>query len=127
MNNSEATLLGSNTSLSTDNTKESVSGPLNLLQTQREGYLVKNFLYIKDLIQRKISYPAEARKKGWGGSAKVAFHILSSGNVNDIKIIESTGYKILDRNVINAIQEASPFPRPPVEAQIIIPIVYRIQ
>lgn len=89
-------------------------------------YLQKNFFYIRDMIQKGIIYPALARRMGWEGKVITSFIVSSGGYARDIRISKSSGYKILDENVLKAINNASPFPKPPVEAQIIIPILYRL-
>ncbi len=103
-----------------------VGGSSNMGNMGNTGYLRANFSYIKDMIEKRITYPQNARRMGWEGKVKVSFIISSSGQVRDITIIQSSGYKILDSNVIEAVYDASPFPKPPVEAQIIIPIVYSL-
>lgn len=92
----------------------------------RIKYLKANFSYIKDLINRKITYPKTARQMGWEGKVKVSFIISSDGYAKGIKILWSSGIESLDKNAVEAVKSASPFPKPPVEAQIIIPILYRL-
>ncbi len=122
---------GSGGSTDRDMTKINVksaygAGSGNTVETRKTGYLRANFSYIKDMIEKRITYPESARKMGWKGKVKVSFIISPSGHVRDITIIQSSGYGILDSNVIEAVKDASPFPKPPVEAQIIIPIVYNL-
>jgi protein TonB len=90
------------------------------------GYLKANFSYIRDMIIKKIIYPERAREMGWQGKVKVSFVISSNGFVQDIRILESSGVEILDKNAVETVKKASPFPRPPVAAQLIIPISYRL-
>jgi protein TonB len=63
---------------------------------------------------------------GWEGKVITSFIVSSGGYVRDVRISKSSGYEILDENALKAINNASPFPKPPVEAQIIIPILYRL-
>ena len=90
------------------------------------NYLKENFSYIKDMIQKRITYPRLARRMGWEGKVKVSFIITSNGHAKDIKVTGSSGREVLDRSAREAVKDASPFPKPPIEAQIIIPIVYRL-
>jgi protein TonB len=89
-------------------------------------YLKANFSYIKDLINRHITYPKTARQMGWQGKVKISFFISSDGHAKGIKIVESSGIGSLDKNAVEAVKSASPFPKPPIEAQIIIPIFYQL-
>ena len=89
-------------------------------------YLKANFSYIKDMINRNLEYPKIARKMGWEGQVRISFTILASGESRDVRIIHSSGREMLDKNAVEAVKSASPFPRPPAEARIIVPIVYRL-
>jgi len=93
----------------------------------RNRYLREHFIYIRDLIQRSISYPARARKFGWSGRVVVAFVVHESGRISNERVVGSSGYELLDNNVISAIRQLAPFPRPPVKAELRIPIVYSLQ
>ncbi len=90
------------------------------------GYLKENFSYVRDAIQKKVSYPRVARQMGWEGKVIVSFIVCADGYAKDIKIKEGSGIALLDRNAIETVKKASPFPRPPVEAQLLIPIKYSL-
>jgi protein TonB len=81
---------------------------------------------IRDRIQRGIAYPAMARTMGWEGKVVVAFLILPDGSVRNIRVVQRSGHEILDRVAVEAVRNASPFPRPPAEAEVITPVVYRL-
>ncbi len=89
-------------------------------------YLKENFSYVRDAIQKNISYPRVARQMGWEGKVVVSFIVCIDGHAKDIKIKEGSGIALLDRNAIETVKKASPFPRPPVEAQLLIPIKYSL-
>jgi len=91
------------------------------------GYLKSNFSYVRDLIMKKMIYPERAREMGWQGKVKVSFVVCSDGFVKDVRILESSGVAILDKNAVETVKKASPFPRPPVAAQLIMPISYRLR
>lgn len=94
--------------------------------TQEQQYLKEHFLYIKDSIQGNITYPRMARKMGWQGRVLISFIICRDGSVKDIRIIESSGVKALDKNAVKVIQKIAPFPKPPVAAELIIPVTYKL-
>ncbi len=98
----------------------------NVRNSRQTGYLKANFSYIKDIINKKLTYPKTARQMGWEGKVKVSFAILSNGDAGDIRVIQSSGREILDKNAVETVKNASPFPRPPVAAEIIIPILYKL-
>lgn len=86
-----------------------------------------DFAGIRDGIQRRIAYPAMARRMGWEGKVVVAFLILPDGSVRDIRVVQGSGHPVLDRGAVDAVRNASPFPRPPAEAEIVTPVVYRLK
>jgi periplasmic protein TonB len=90
------------------------------------GYLNEHFAYIREIIQKNITYPSRARRMGWEGNVIVSFVIRPNGTVCDIKIAESSGFEVLDANVVKTIKCVAPFPKPPVEAEVRMPITYRL-
>lgn len=90
------------------------------------GSPAADFAWIRDAIQRAIAYPSTARRMGWEGKVVVAFQLLSDGSVRDVRVVQGSGHAALDRGAIDAVRNASPFPRSPVEAEVITPIVYRL-
>ncbi|NLW34405.1 MAG: energy transducer TonB [Syntrophorhabdus aromaticivorans] len=93
----------------------------------RMQYLREHFSYIRDLILKHLTYPPIAKKMGWKGKVVVSFVIRENGGVEKSKILASSGYEILDRQVLTVIRQVQPFPRPPVKAELIIPIVYKLE
>ena len=39
----------------------------------------------------------------------ISFHVETSGKVNDLKVIESSGWSVTDELALKAVKEASPF------------------
>ncbi|MCB4791538.1 MAG: energy transducer TonB [Elusimicrobia bacterium] len=92
----------------------------------RTHYLKEQFTYIRDMIHRKMTYPQIARKMGWSGQVTISFVVEEDGTVTNIKIVSSSGFDILDRNGVNAIKSCSPYPKPPVRAEFVMPITYNL-
>jgi protein TonB len=90
------------------------------------GRPAADFAWIRDAIQHAIAYPTAARRMGWEGKVVVAFQLLSDGSVRDVRVLQGSGHAALDRGAIDAVRNASPFPRSPVEAEVITPVVYRL-
>ncbi len=95
-------------------------------QNYVDQYIRKHFDYINKLVRLNVSYPDRARKRLMEGSVIISFVVRIDGSIKDIIITQSSGYSLLDRNAIKAIKKAVPFPSPPVEATITIPITYRL-
>lgn len=96
------------------------------LENAKNLYLKEHFAYIRDTIMKNLSYPAAARKMGWEGKVVVSFIVCEDGFVKDIKVMESSGFPVLDNNAIEIIRKASPFPKPPGRAELVVPIVYKL-
>jgi len=94
--------------------------------TSGAGSPARDFAWIRDAIQRSIAYPPTARRMGWEGKVVVAFQLLSDGSVRDVRVVQGSGHAALDRGAIDAVRNASPFPRSPVEAEVITPVLYRL-
>lgn len=90
------------------------------------GYLARNFARIRDRVQSRLSYPLLARKLGWRGEVVVEFVVLGNGETMDLRIVRSSGHDVLDRNVMDAVKAAQPFPRPPEAARLILPVRYSL-
>lgn len=95
-------------------------------ESARAGYLNDHFAYIRDKILRNVVYPDAARRMGWQGKVILSFVITAKGAVKSFQVVQSSGFKMLDRNAIETVQDAAPFPKPPVEAKLVIPIIYRL-
>ena len=91
-----------------------------------EGAPAAGLVWIRDSIQHAIAYPATARRMGWEGKVVVAFQLLRDGSVRDVRVVQGSGHAALDRGAVDAVRNASPFPRSPVEAEVITPVVYRL-
>jgi periplasmic protein TonB len=92
----------------------------------RTNYFNEQFSYIRDKILRNVHYPDAARRMGWQGKVILSFVIAADGSVRDFRIVQSSGFSILDRSAIETVSDTAPFPKPPGEAQLVIPIVYRL-
>lgn len=97
-----------------------------LPEQQRQRYAKVHFAYIRDVIARQLVYPPMARKMGWSGRTVVTFIIMEDGSVKNIRVTESSGYSLLDKSALEAVRDAAPLPRPPLQADITVPVSFRI-
>ncbi len=76
-------------------------------------------LRYQDMVKQKIEevrkYPEWAKEQGIEGIAHLEFVILANGRGREIKLVHSSGAKILDQEAIVTIKRASPFPPLPEE------------
>ncbi len=61
-------------------------------------------------IERTKNYPRIARERGIEGVVRLRFRLASSGTVEKIEIVQSSGYAVLDDASIRAVYRAAPMP-----------------
>ncbi|MFA5149847.1 MAG: energy transducer TonB [Candidatus Omnitrophota bacterium] len=70
---------------------------------------------IKQRIEEARRYPLWAKKQGIEGITHLYFSLLPGGRSQDIKILRSSGSRILDDEAVATLKRASPFPPIPKE------------
>ncbi len=91
------------------------------LQPVKEKIEVLNpaMLCYQDMVKQRIEevkkYPEWAKEQGIEGTVYLRFVILSDGHCPEIRLLCSSGRKILDEEAIATIKRASPFPPLPKE------------
>jgi protein TonB len=95
-------------------------------ENARQRYLKEHFTYLRNLISKQLVYPSLARKMGWSGKVTVAFVIIEDGSVQTIRVVESSGFPLLDKSAVETVRVAAPFPKPPVRAEIIVPVNFKL-
>jgi protein TonB len=91
------------------------------------AYIKGNYSYIQRRIQGKLVYPPPARKAGIQGVVEITFTIYLDGTVGEVKITVSSGQEVLDKAAIETIHAAAPFPRPPAQARLSIPVAFKLK
>ncbi|HEY9198643.1 MAG TPA: energy transducer TonB [Gammaproteobacteria bacterium] len=62
-----------------------------------------------------LNYPDEARRQGVSGSLMLQVSINTDGGVRNIRLLRSSGHKVLDDAAIRIVQLAAPYPPLPQE------------
>lgn len=70
---------------------------------------------IKRQIELVWTYPTLAIERGEQGTLILQFTIVSTGQLKDVRVIRSSGSKILDNSAVEAIRTAAPYPVFPKE------------
>ncbi len=108
-----------------------VKEPVKKLDTVEEKIEVikpaqEAMLRYQDMVKQRIEearrYPSWAKRRGIEGEVCIKFAILSNGLTQDIRIIRSSGSKVLDEEAVDTIGRASPFP--PVPEEIDSPLIW---
>lgn len=66
-------------------------------------------------ITRYKRYPRMARSKRQQGTVSVNFTINAQGRVSSKRIVKSSGYPLLDQEVLDLLDRAQPLPKPPAD------------
>jgi len=80
---------------------------------------------IRELIERAKTYPALAKKRKQEGTVVTEFSINTRGLPENIRVVISSGFSLLDSAARDTILRAAPFP--PVRDRIEIPISFVLQ
>ena len=67
------------------------------------------FARIKHQIERVWIYPSTAVERGISGDLSLTFRISKDGNLTGVRLVEQSGYEILDVAALKAVKEAAPF------------------
>jgi len=87
-----------------------------------EGYSKLVLLQIKE----KLEYPFVARRRNLEGDVKILVTVNTDGELSDLKILESSGFKILDENVIKSAKNIKMDKKPPRDIEFPLIISYRL-
>jgi len=79
-------------------------------------------------LARYKQYPADARSRGDGGTATVAFSLSGSGGVTSVRLTRGSGVASIDQEVQAMVRRASPFPAPPDgrSTSFTVPVSFRL-
>lgn len=82
-------------------------------------------------LARHFDYPHVARLRGWQGSVLLAFIVQASGNLNDIRIIRSSGFAVLDDSAVDSLKKVQQLPEAVAllqgrDIEIQLPVIYRL-
>lgn len=91
------------------------------------SYLGTQFSNIRDRVMASLHYPPMARRQGWRGVVRLEFTILTNGDVENLRVLQSSGYPLLDRQALRAVEAAAPFSPPPAAATITLPVRFRLE
>lgn len=118
--------LKSNESTKNSNLKSNESVKSSNLSSKQSEEIALN--KIREAIQKAQIYPLIAQKKRMSGVVKVEFIWKSDKTLADLKIIQSSGYTLLDKSALESIRKASlNFPSYERNLKITLPISYEIK
>ena len=98
------------------------------LETARSRY---GSLLAREIAKHK-RYPRIAQMRGWQGEALVELQLDGSGKILSSKIQTSSGHDVLDKQALEMVMRATPFPPPPAVLSgqsftLLVPISFRLE
>lgn len=83
-------------------------------------------------ISKHKQYPRIAQMRGWQGEAVVELSLDGSGKLKSKKIIQSSGHDALDKQALEMVDKAAPYPIPPEVLRgssftITVPIPFKLE
>ncbi len=83
-------------------------------------------------ISKHKQYPRIAQMRGWQGESIVELQLDGNGKLKSKKIIKSSGYEALDKQALEMVDKALPFPAPPEVLRdsnfsITVPIPFKLE
>jgi protein TonB len=79
---------------------------------------------IRRRIEARKVYPQIAVRNGWEGRVLVEMHLEGDGSLAAVRLLQGSGYEVLDEATLTAVRRASPFP--PVARVLTVPVEYRL-
>lgn len=75
----------------------------------KESKYASYFALIKRQIELVWDYPNEAQRKGITGQLTLRFQISRDGNLMNVRLINGSGYNVLDEAALQAVKSAAPY------------------
>ncbi len=97
--NTEEQLMG------TKNVEKEITVDLNTTEYKYISYFTK----LKERIYQIWKYPKESQARREQGNIRIVFTLRKDGYLENVRIIQSSGFKNLDREVLRTIRVASPY------------------
>ena len=117
--------------------KEKQSSSVNVVAKKQEFFNdpelsegLENYIrMVQARILKSAYYPQQAKNAGWEGSVRLNLNITANGDLKGIKLVQSSGYKILDDAAYGIAEKQSPYPPfpPQIDSQelwVDVPITY---
>jgi len=126
---SEAMSMANKEGISLSSRSEGVKEEAMTKRSEPSGKVEEaQFSIISKLVREHLEYPYLARRMGWEGEVLLFFRLNPTGDVEEIKVLKSSGFEVLDKSAVNAVKRASKhFPRPKQIVLIKLPIQFKLE
>jgi TonB family protein len=83
--------------------------------------------YVREIVMKHLKYPEKARRMGIEGRVLVSFIITEAGVTRDIKVVESSGFRMLDDAARDAILRVNLFRSNTRKLVVHLPVEFRLR
>ena len=87
----------------------------------------EDYNFIRDEILKKVRYPDQARRLGLEGRVLLSFVVLENGTVSEVRVVQSSDYRLLDEAAKEAVATTRVTKPLPCRVIVRLPITYRLQ
>lgn len=108
--------------------------PMTTSRSASTGGLSPELLAFSKLLREKVArtlrFPRLAKRLGYSGTTHVAIALSKTGIVRDLKVLQPSGYEILDKAAMVTLQEVLQTTKPPESIeieQLVIPIAFNLK
>ncbi len=115
--------------------KKEVGGPIKKLYgeeferlgKEEQKFIKDNLGSIGRITEKYLRYPDTAGRLGQQGTSVVEFYLHPNGDISDMRLLSSSGFRMLDKNSIETIEIAyKDYPRPTTKTKIRMFVGYSI-
>lgn len=99
--------------------QEILTAPPSIMEVSNRSWLKK--------IYALLNYPQQARREGWEGCVILEFTLSPQGNLLSHKIIQSSGFSLLDQQALLALKRSQPFPEVQEGMTYHLPIHFKLK
>ncbi len=106
--------------------KDLYGSEYDALSKNQKEYLKENISTIGSITQKYLKFPHLAAKLNMSGKNMVEFYLSPNGDISEIKLIDSSGYTLLDDNSIETVELAHkdyPYPKEKTRVRIYVDYV----
>ncbi|MDP1785059.1 MAG: energy transducer TonB [Sulfuricurvum sp.] len=98
--------------------------PTPSVNVQKE-FLDAHLGEIRSLLVQNLKYPRNAQRLKMQGEVRVSFRLKSDGSVENVEVVQSSGFEILDEDACALIKNTAPqFPKPSKSISLSVPLSY---
>jgi periplasmic protein TonB len=85
------------------------------------------WMQLRQAVERHLTYPPVGRRMGWAGRVVLAFTLRADGDVEEVRVQESSGRAALDASAVQAVHRTVPLPHPNQVVRIVLPIEFALR